>query len=51
MLDDCICLSANACIGSLNGHLTQKVHELLYQKVADPSLDITGLAEMKLMTE
>ena len=51
MLDDWIKLSANARIGSLIGGLRQKVDELLEQKVADPSLDITSSTEMKLITE
>ena len=51
LLDDWIKLSANARIGSLIGGLRQKVDELLEQKVADPSLDITSSTEMKLITE
>ena len=51
VLDDWIRLSANARIGSLIGGLRQKVDELLHQKVADPSLDITDSIEMKLITE
>eukprot|EP00579_Thalassiosira_antarctica_P027774 CAMPEP_0202007050 /NCGR_PEP_ID=MMETSP0905-20130828/11633_1 /ASSEMBLY_ACC=CAM_ASM_000554 /TAXON_ID=420261 /ORGANISM="Thalassiosira antarctica, Strain CCMP982" /LENGTH=1614 /DNA_ID=CAMNT_0048564925 /DNA_START=88 /DNA_END=4932 /DNA_ORIENTATION=+ len=51
VLDDWMQLSANARIGSLVGFLRQKVDELLEQKVADPSLDITGSAEMKLITD
>ena len=51
VLDDWIKLSANARIGSLIGGLRQKVDELLEQKVADPSLDITSSTEMKLITE
>jgi len=51
VLDDWIRFSANARIGSLIGGLRQKVDELLKQKVADPSLDITGSLEMKLVTD
>ena len=51
VLDDWIRLSANARIGSLIGGMRQKVDELLEQKVADPSLDISGSTEMKLITE
>lgn len=51
VLDDWIRLSANARIGSLIGGLRQKVDELLEQKVTDPSLDISGSAEMKLITD
>lgn len=51
VLDDWIQLSANARIGSLIGGLRQKVDELLERKVADPSIDTTGSAEMKLITE
>ncbi|KAL9179117.1 hypothetical protein ACHAXT_000159 [Thalassiosira profunda] len=51
VLDDWIRLSANARIGSLIGGLRQKVDELLERKVADPSLDIAGSTEMKLITE
>lgn len=51
VLDDWIRLSANARIGSLIGGLRSKVDELLDQKVADPSLDITDSVEMKLITE
>jgi len=51
VLDDWIRLSANARIGSLIGGLRQKVDELLDQKVADPSLDITSSVEMKLITD
>ena len=51
VLDDWIRLSANARIGSLIGGLRQKVDGLLERKVADPSLDIAGSTEMKLITE
>mmetsp|Transcript_15236 Transcript_15236/g.33072 ORF Transcript_15236/g.33072 Transcript_15236/m.33072 type:complete len:1605 (-) Transcript_15236:173-4987(-) len=51
VLDDWIRFSANARIGSLIGGLRQKVDGLLEQKVADPSLDITGSMEMKLITD
>ncbi|KAL9179142.1 hypothetical protein ACHAXT_000184 [Thalassiosira profunda] len=51
VLDDWIRLSANARIGSLIGGLRQKVDELLERKVADPSLDIAGSTEMKLITD
>jgi len=51
VLDDWIRLSANARIGSLIGLLRQKVDELLEQKVMDPSLDIAGSTEMKLITD
>ena len=51
VLDDWIRLSANARIGSLIGGLRQKVDELLMVKVSDPSLDVAGSTEMKLITE
>jgi ATP-dependent RNA helicase DHX57 len=51
VLDEWVQLSANARIGSLIGALRQKVDDLLEKKVADPSLDITGTAEMKLITD
>ncbi len=51
VLDDWIRLAANARIGSLIGGLRQKVDELLEQKVANPSVDISGSSEMKLITE
>ncbi|KAL7550933.1 hypothetical protein ACHAWF_014139 [Thalassiosira exigua] len=51
VLDDWIRLSANARIGSLIGGLRQKVDELLMQKVANPSLDITSASEMNLITD
>jgi len=51
VLDDWIRLSANARIGSLIAGLRQKVDELLMAKVKDPSLDVAGSTEMKLITE
>jgi len=50
-IDDWIHLSANARIGSLIGGLRKLVDNLLDQKVADPSLDISDSTEMKLITE
>ena len=51
VLDDWIRLAANARIGSLIGGLRQRVDELLEAKVSEPSLDIVGSMEMKLITE
>lgn len=51
ILDGWIRLSANARIGSLIRGLRQRVDELLELKVADPSMDIAGSTEMKLITE
>lgn len=51
VLDDWIRLSANARIGSLIGGLREKLDELLMAKVSDPSLDVAGSTEMKLITE
>lgn len=51
VLDDWIKLAANARIGSLIRAMREKVDELLERKVADPSLEISGTAEMKLITE
>ena len=42
-------LSANARIGALIGGLRRKVDDLLSNKVADPSLDIAGSTEMKII--
>jgi hypothetical protein len=51
MLDGWIQLSANARIGSLIRGLRRRVDELLELKVTDPSMDIAGSTEMKLITE
>ena len=51
VLDNWIHLSANARIGSLIGGLRKIVDDLLEQKVADPSLDVSDSSEMKLVTE
>jgi hypothetical protein len=51
MIDDWIRLSANARIGSLIGALRRRVDDLLELKVTDPSVDIVGSTEMKLITE
>ncbi|KAL7522187.1 hypothetical protein ACHAWX_006877 [Stephanocyclus meneghinianus] len=51
VLDDHIQLSSNARIGSLIGALRKKIDNLLEKKVADPSLDISNTAEMKLVAD
>lgn len=38
-------------IGSLIGHLRQRVDVLLEKKVNDPSVDITNSTEMEIITD
>ena len=49
VVDDWVRLAANARIGALIGGLRRKVDELLARKVEDPSFDIAGTVEMKLI--
>jgi ATP-dependent RNA helicase DHX57 len=51
VLDDWMTLSANPRIGSLIGHLRNRVDLLLEKKVADPSVDITSSTEMEIITD
>ena len=51
VLNKWVHLSANPRIGSLIGHLRERVDDLLEKKVANPSLDITSATEMVLITD
>lgn len=51
VIDDWIKLSANARIGALIGGLREKVDDLLAKKVANPSVDIRGALEMKIIVK
>jgi len=50
-IDDWCILSANARIGSLLGGMRKRVDELLERKVVEPSFDISGTPELKLISK
>jgi ATP-dependent RNA helicase DHX57 len=51
VVDDWAKLSANPAICSLVGFLRERVDDLLARKVVDPSFDIAGSTEMKLIVK